>query len=343
MVYNNLMVQAIDTIDDFLRILRERPDIRDAVRREILTDELLALPGVVAGIAEKQDAHTRMLAEHSAAIARIADTQAEHSAAIARITENQDAHTRMLSEHSAAIARIADRQSDHIRYLTQHTSILNDHTAALTRLTEAQREHSEAIKNLQGDVSSLQGDVKSLQGDVSSLQGDVKSLQGDVSSLQGDVSDLRGSVNRLDGRVGNLSGMVAMLLVERYYGIIAVEMDLDPVRMLDPAEIFRMSRSEVLKSKYDENARKSFGQCDLMIEAIGPDEEECYIAVQVSYTVDHNDIQRAIDHAEMMTYVTGKPAYAAVAGAERAGVTENRLESGAVHWHRLREGMFKSR
>ena len=242
----------------------------------------------------------------------------------------------MLSEHSAAIARIADRQSDHIRYLTQHTSILNDHTAALTRLTEAQREHSEAIKNLQGDVSSLQGDVKSLQGDV-------KSLQGDVSSLQGDVSDLRGSVNRLDGRVGNLSGMVAMLLVERYYGIIAVEMDLDPVRMLDPAEIFRMSRSEVLKSKYDENARKSFGQCDLMIEAIGPDEEECYIAVQVSYTVDHNDIQRAIDHAEMMTYVTGKPAYAAVAGAERAGVTENRLESGAVHWHRLREGMFKSR
>ena len=280
------MVQTVETIDDFLRILRERPDIRDAVRREILTDELLALPGVVAGIAETQAEHSRMLAG-------IAETQAEHS---------------RLAEHSAAIARIAETQAEHTRILTEHTE-------AITRLTKAQQENSEAIRRLQGSVSRLDGRVSTLEG----------------------------SVSRLDRRVGDLSGMVAMLLIERYYGIIAIEMDLDPVRMLDPAEIFRMSRSEILKRKYDEDARKSFGQCDLMIEATGPNEEECYIAVQVSYTVDHRDIQRAIDHAEMMTYATGKPAYAVVAGVERSGVTESRLESGSIHWHRLREGMFKSR
>ena len=289
-----MMVQTVETIDDFLRILRERPDIRDAVRREILTEELMALPGVVAGIAKTQAEHTRMLAEHSAAIARISDTQAEH--------------TRILTEHTEAIRNLQD-----------------------------------SVSRLDGSVSRLDGSVSRLDGSVSRLDGRVSRLDGRVSGLDGRVGTLEGTVNRLDGRVGNLSGMVAMLLVERYYGIIAIEMDLDPVRMLDPVEIFRMSRSETLKRKYDEDARKSFGQCDLMIEAIGPDDGECYIAVQVSYTVDHRDIQRAIDHAEMMTCVTGKPAYAAVAGAERAGVTESRIESGSVHWHRLREGMFKSR
>ncbi len=35
---------TINTTDDLMRLLRENPDFRDAVRRELLTEELLALP-----------------------------------------------------------------------------------------------------------------------------------------------------------------------------------------------------------------------------------------------------------------------------------------------------------
>ena len=119
--------------------------------------------------------------------------------------------------------------------------------------------------------------------------------------------------------------------VERRFALIADEMGMEPVRLLDEREMLRLSRSETALREYDVSERESFRNCDLMIEADSPDEGECYIAVQVSYTVDHGDIDRAIDHAEMMTRITGKPAHSAVAGAGRSGVTESRMESGSVH------------
>ena len=42
---------TVNNIDDLIRILREQPEARDAVRREILTEELLALPQELAAMA----------------------------------------------------------------------------------------------------------------------------------------------------------------------------------------------------------------------------------------------------------------------------------------------------
>ena len=46
---------TINTIDDLLRVLREDEDVRAAVRRELLTEELLALPDRFAKYAEVTD------------------------------------------------------------------------------------------------------------------------------------------------------------------------------------------------------------------------------------------------------------------------------------------------
>ena len=59
---------TMDTVEDFLRVLRERPDVREAVRREILTEEILALPQTVAEIAAMVRELVRVQAEHTARI-----------------------------------------------------------------------------------------------------------------------------------------------------------------------------------------------------------------------------------------------------------------------------------
>ena len=41
----------VSTIEDIIRILREQPEVREAVRREILTEELLDLPRQIAEMA----------------------------------------------------------------------------------------------------------------------------------------------------------------------------------------------------------------------------------------------------------------------------------------------------
>ena len=120
----------------------------------------------------------------------------------------------------------------------------------------------------------------------------------------------------------------------RRYQAIALVMGLEPVRLLSPGDIVRMTMTEAVQ-EYDQSDLNSFRDCDLIIAAQSPSDGDCYITVQVSYTVDHSDISRAIKHAEMVTRFTGRPAFAAVSGVERADVTERRLSTDAVHIHRL--------
>jgi chromosome segregation ATPase len=48
------------------------------------------------------------------------------------------------------------------------------------------------VSQLKGDVSQLKGDVSQLKGDVSQLKGDVSQVKGDVSQLKTNVADLQG-------------------------------------------------------------------------------------------------------------------------------------------------------
>ena len=212
----------VSTIEDVIRILREQPDIREAVRREILTDELLDLP----------------------------------------------------------------------RQFAEMAAILREVVATLER-------HSEAIAEIRSDVAELKTDVSGLKTDVAELK-----------------------------------GFATMGAAERRYDAIAFEMGLGASRLLSIGEVFQLATHEAA-GEFSPSVLESFKNCDLVIVANSPIEGECYIAVQVSRTVDHSDIDRAITHSQMLTRFTGRPAYPAVAGMERAGVTERRLASGAVHWHRI--------
>ena len=219
----------VSTIEDIIRILREQPEIREAVRREILTEELLDLPRRVAEMA----------------------------------------------------------------------SVLRDVVSTLER-------HTEAISELRSDVSEVKTDVAELKTGVAELRKDSAEFK----------------------------GFLAMGAAKERHGLIAFEMGLEARRLLDLVDLSRLAMHESA-SEFSPSNLESFRNCDLVIAAESPSEGECYIAVQVSRTVDHRDIDRAITHSQMLTRFTGKPAYAVVAGMERAGVTERRLASGAVYWHRI--------
>ncbi len=250
-------LNPVSTIEDIIRILREQPEVREAVRREILTDELLDLP----------------------------------------------------------------------RQIAEMASILRDVLATLER-------HSEAISELRRDVTELKADMAEVKTDVSGLKTDVAEVKTDVSGLKLDVAEVKTDMSELKLDVAELKGSDTLRAAERRYGIVAIEMGLEPRRLLAPDDIFRLAMHEAA-SEFSPDDLESFRNCDLVIVAESPTEGECYITVQVSRTVDHSDISRAITHSQMVSRFTGRPGYAAVAGMERAGVTERRLASGAVHWHRI--------
>ena len=62
-----------------------------------------------------------------------------------------------------------------------------------------------------------------------------------------------------------------------------------------------------------------------------------YIAMEISFTVDRRDCDRAIRNAGLITRFTGKPAQAAVASVRNDRDAAEEVESGRVYWHPLED------
>lgn len=65
---------TINNIEDLIRILDENPEWVEAVRARLLTRELLDLPQVVAGLAQRMDEQAQMIAELSQTVAELVTT-----------------------------------------------------------------------------------------------------------------------------------------------------------------------------------------------------------------------------------------------------------------------------
>ena len=82
------------------------------------------------------------------------------------------------------------------------------------------------------------------------------------------------------------------------------------------------------------NEVDSFLRADLVVEA-QDNGETVYIAVEISYTVDSSDTDRAARNAEWLRMFTGRPAYAVAAGVQRHASANARIDTGEVAWYEL--------
>ena len=60
------MIATIETTEDLLRLLDENQEFRAAVRRKILTDEVLELPAKIAALTEQVALLSKEFASHAA-------------------------------------------------------------------------------------------------------------------------------------------------------------------------------------------------------------------------------------------------------------------------------------
>ena len=93
--------------------------------------------------------------------------------------------------------------------------------------------------------------------------------------------------------------------------LIAEDSGLSFVRVLSDAQVAELARSSL---------------------AAG---ETCYLAAEISFTVNGRDTDRAIRNAGLLTQFTGQPASAVVAGLRHDRRIKKHLEAGEVSWYRL--------
>ena len=138
-------------------------------------------------------------------------------------------------------------------------------------------------------------------------------------------------MDRIEGDTGTLKGDFARTRTVQDAQGIASDMGLAFVRTLSAADL-----SEMAGNALPRDVGRSFRNADLVIEATdGADTR--YIAMEVSFTADRRDCDRAIRNAGLITRFTGKPAQPAIASVRKHRDAAEAVESGAVYWHPLED------
>ena len=154
----------------------------------------------------------------------------------------------------------------------------------------------------------------------------------DLIDRRFDLVDRRFHQMEID--MGYLKGSHARTAAIREAELIASEMGMRWVRNVSPGDLLKMVHGADTTGLSAGDTR-SFIRADLIIEATRENDESCFIAVEVSFTADGRDTERAIRNARWLTNFTGKPSQPAVASMRLDRRIEDAVNAGQVFWYEL--------
>ncbi len=146
--------------------------------------------------------------------------------------------------------------------------------------------------------------------------------------------------NRIEASLGEVKGILASNAAIEDATLIAREMGMRRTKTLLREDLWDLIDSADT-SGIPTNELRSFRRADLVMEATDQAGETCYIAVEISFTVNGRDTTRAIRNAEFLTRFTDKRAYAAVSGVHRDNRVQDSIESGDVFWYEMDRGVLE--
>ncbi len=143
---------------------------------------------------------------------------------------------------------------------------------------------------------------------------------------------------RMDDSVAYIRGVHARQRTVRDARGMAEDMGLEYVRTLSMDDLAQMAANaldrESLRERRDQ--LRSFRNADLIIETKDGATTK-YVAVEISFTANHRETDRAARNAELLTEFIGAAAVPAVASVRNDKFVERAVELGNVYWHPLED------
>ena len=147
-------------------------------------------------------------------------------------------------------------------------------------------------------------------------------------------------VKVLKDDTGDIKGKHARDKVERDARLITFDLGVEYIREIGRDELARWAQ-KLSHEGIATQALRSFRKADLVIEASG-NEGVMYLAVEVSFTADKRDADRAIRNVEFLRRCTGNEAKAVVASVKNDRHVSQLIEQGLVYWHQIDEDTLKA-
>ena len=216
--------------------------------------------------------------------------------------------------------------------ITETAKLAAKNAESIAANAEATAANTKSIDRLETTVAETAGLVAKNSESIDRLEALTEENAKVVAANSESINMLDISTKRLtettriqSGHIGDMRGLFASQKVVREAAIIADRLGLVTVQTLEPQDvidIWNIGKAKGLTEGISKGDEDSFKNADLVVAARTDDGTSCYIAVEISYTVDERDTVRVIRNAEYITRFTETPAYAAVAGVSK----DNRID-----------------
>ena len=299
----------------FLRLLRTDPEFYEEVRRVILTDELLSLPALVRELAQAVRESTERTDRLTEQVGRLTENMERWGARVDQLTENmRQLTTRIdqLTENMRQLTARVDQLTENMRQLT----------ARVNQLTEDVRQLTARVDQLTGRVDQLAEDLRQLTARVDQLTEDLRQLTARVDQLTVRLDQLTEEVRQLTRNVQNLTRQVGRLTQEvggfleikyrqhpyGYFGMI-----LRRPRWVAGDELETLLDEALQAGRISEKDLQVLMLTDLIVRGVRQG-RTTWLAVEVSGTIDREDIQRALERAILLSRCVPDEVIPVVAG-----------------------------
>ena len=290
--------QTVQGLADAQTATNDRLDKAEEDRRD-LRQTVMDLAQTVQGLADAQAATNDRL------------DKAEEDRRDLRQTVMDLAQTvKGLVDAQAETNRRLDKAEEERRDLRQ---TVMDLAQTVKGLVDAQAETNRRLDKAEEERRDLRQTVMDLAQTVKGLVDALTETNRRLDRVDGNVQELRSEFNGLRDDFGPVKAAHVRNAALREVADIARSIGCTLVKVLGPEEVYDLHRGKDT-SGISIDQLKSFRYGDLIIEATDINGSTCYIAVEVSYTVDKRDTSRSVRNAEFLTLFTDRPAFAGVAG-----------------------------
>ncbi len=221
--------------------------------------------------------------------------------------------------------------ADIIRALKEHPEWLEEVRKIIltTELIELPRKFEkllENVKKLDKKVDRIEQDVAVLKQDVAVLKQDVAVLKQDVAVLKQDVAVLKQDVAYLKGEFGRFKGReFERTIREKYYAYFG--RILRKSKLVNFEEILPLLESAEDKNLITEEQKLSVLQLDLLVSGeLKPTKKRVFLAVEVSYSLHEEDIERSVERANILAYLLKKEVIPVLVSVEVKREVEKKIE-----------------
>ena len=274
---------TINTFEDLLQALEENPTLREAMRRHIMTEEVMQLPARVFRLEEL--------------VARIATQLEELTNVLTRFTEQTN---QRLDKVETDVTELKEGQA---------------------RLEEGQARLETRTERLEAGQARLETDVTALKEGQARLETDVTELKEGQARLETRMDRLETGQIRMSGQLSHLLGSdyqshvarLARRWLKRHFQITNADI-LWVSTTSEKQDLLDLLDQAVESGAISDHESEDMERTDIVIRGSDPDGNPVHVVIEASLTVQESDIRRAADRAAILEKAVGGPTRAVVIG-----------------------------